>query len=230
MKKIVYILIIALLVSLVGSIIRCRSLSSDLQNYEHNLSVSRDSIRILTLKNGEQLVTIGSYILEKKDLQNYLDISKSEIKELEKKLGKISYISNIQSTTVFDSIYIKDTITVTPENIIKYNIAYSDEWLRINGRSIIEGNYASTYFDSITIRTPLTVGLTDDYRIWVKSSNPYINITNIEGAVVQGSRLNQKQKKFGLGISAGFGLQYGVQNKKIDCGPYVGIGFTYKLW
>ena len=86
MKKIVYILIIALLVSLVGSIIRCRSLSSDLQNYEHNLSVSRDSIRILTLKNGEQLVTIGSYILEKKDLQNYLDISKSAIKELEKKL------------------------------------------------------------------------------------------------------------------------------------------------
>lgn len=230
MKKFVYILIGALLICLVGSVVRCRNLSNNLQNYEHNLNVSRDSIRTLTLKNGEQLVTIGSYILEKKDLQKYLDISKSEIKELEKKLGKISYVSNIQSVTVFDSIYIKDTITITPENIIKYNIAHSDEWLRINGRSIIEGNYASTYFDSIAISTPLTVGLTDDYRIWVKSSNPYINITNIEGAVIQGSRLNQKQKRFGLGLSAGFGLQYGIQHKKIDYGPYIGIGFTYKLW
>jgi hypothetical protein len=230
MKKFVYILIGALLICLAGSAIRFKNLSNDLQNYEHNLNVSRDSIRTLILKNGEQLVTIGSYILEKKDLQKYLDISKSEIKELERKLGKISYISNIQSVTVFDSIYIKDTITVTPENIIKYNITYSDEWLRINGGGIIEGNYASTYFDSIAISTPLTVGLTDDYRIWVKSSNPYINITNIGGAVVQGSRLNQKQKRFGFGLSAGFGLQYGIQNKKIDYGPYVGIGITYKLW
>jgi hypothetical protein len=199
------------------------------QTSEHNLKVLRDSIQTLTLKSGEQVSTINSYILEKKELEQYLDISKSEIKELEKKIGKISYISNIKTVTKYDSIYITDTITIHQDNSLSFNINYYDDWLEFNGKTNIKDSIATTTIDKISIPVPLQVGITNDYKIWVKSKNPYLTITSLDGAVISGSRLNKKQKHFGIGVSAGYGIQYDLINKKIGTGPYIGIGINYNF-
>lgn len=228
-KKIILIAIWLLFMLCVFSYLHNKS--NKLEISEHNNMVLRDSLRTLTLKNGEQVSTINSYILKKNELQKYLDISKSEIKELEKKLeGNVAYVSNIKTITKYDSIYVTDTITIEKDNSICFNIDYYDDWLELNGKSRIKDSVATTTFDKIIVPVPLQVGLTDDYRIWVKSKNPYLSITSVEGAVVEGSKLNQKQKKFSLGLSVGLGAQYGLFNKKIDFGPYVGIGLGYRIW
>lgn len=203
--------------------------SSRLSISQHNLEVAQDSLRVVRLKNNDMMYTINSYILEKKELNKRLDIDNQTIRDLEKKLkSKVAYISNIKSDIIYDSIIIKDTV-VMENDMLSYNITYNDEWLLLKGKSSVKNNTATTVIDTISIPTPLQVGLTDNYQIWVKSKNPYLNITNIEGAVVRGSKLNQIQKRWSVGLQAGFGMQYGLINKRIDFGPHVGIGINYRL-
>lgn len=204
--------------------------SDQLSISQHNLAVSQDSLRSIQLKNNEHVYTINSYILKKNELEKYLDVNNQTIKELEKKLkSKVAYISNIKSNIIYDSIVVKDTINMI-DDMISYNIKYNDNWISLRGRSTIQDKIATTTIDTLSIPTPLQVGLTDNYQIWVKSKNPYLHITDIEGAVIQGSKLNQKQKKWGLGIQMGVGMQYGLMNKQIDFGPQIGIGINYKLF
>lgn len=227
MKKI-YTGISILIAALVCMICLNRCYSTKLETSEHNIKALRDSVQTLTLKNGEQASVISSYIIEKKELQNYLDISKAEVKELEKKIGKLSYVGDIKTVTQYDTIVITDIIE-TRDSMILYNIKYSDDWLTLDGIGNIEKNRSTITFNTIEVPVPLQVGLTDDYKIWVKSKNPYLNITSIDGAVVKNSRINRKQKRFGIGFNAGVGAQYDIIDKSFGIGPYVGVGISYNI-
>lgn len=208
-----------------------RHYSNELETSEHNLKVAMDSVATLTLKNGEQVSVINSYILEKKELEKYLDVSKTEIKELEKKVGKLSYLANLNGGVRRDSVTIHDTIPagMAIRDTLRYKIRYNDQWLKLSGNSVAYGNLVTTTFDEISVPVPLQVGLTNDYKIWVKSKNPYLYINNIEGAVIDGSRINKKQKKWGLGLQMGVGVHYGLIDKNLGVGPYVGVGISYNF-
>lgn len=193
---------------------------------DHNLKTLRDSVTTLQLKNGDYVSTINSYILEKEQLTEYLDISKKEIKDLEKKLGDLAYVSNIESNTIYKTVYTRDTVYITGDTTI-IGISYSDDWLTLGGRTTLYQQTSTTVFDSIYVPCPLRVGLTDDYRIWVEPKNPYMHITDIEGAVINGSKLHQKKKRWNVGVQVGFGAQYGIVHKTLDVGPYIGVGLSY---
>lgn len=203
---------------------------SDLGIARHNLMVARDSIATLTLKNGEQVKTINSYILEKNQLEEYLAVSKKELKELEKKVGKTAYITNIETKFVHDTITVTDTVFVdTDTGDSLFSIKYNDEWFGLDGCTRIHNNLATTTFSSIYVPVPLQVGITNDYRIWVKSKNPYLDITSIEGAVITGSKFYQKPKRFGIGLQVGFGTQYDLVKERFGLGPYIGLGLSYNF-
>lgn len=230
MKKFSLITIAILLGIILFIVHRYNTTADQLSISQHNLEVSQDSLRTFQLKNDEQVYTINSYILEKNELKKYLDVNNQTIKELEKKLkSKVAYISNIKSNIIYDSIIIKDTVNIV-DDIISYNIKYNDDWIYLRGKSSVRDRIATTTIDTLSIPTPLQVGLTDNYQIWVKSKNPHLHITDIEGAVIQGSKLNQKQKRWSLGMHVGVGMQYGLMNKQMDFGPQVGIGINYRLF
>ena len=229
MKKIYLIIIGILLAGIAGLLYMHNKDHDDLSIQKHNLETAMDSINILTLKNGDQVSTINSYILENEQLDKYLDINKKELSELEKKVGKTGYISNIKTVLKYDSIIVRDTITMIDDTII-HNIIYNDEWMHLFGKSIIYDKQSLTTIDSINIPAPLQVGITNDYKIWVKSKNPYIQVSSMEGAVIKNSRLYNKPKRWGIGIHGGLGVQYGLINKKVDVGPYVGVGISYNLF
>ena len=75
----------------------------------------------------------------------------------------------------------------------------------------------------------MKVGLTNDYTIFVESENPYLNITNIEGAVIDGSSIRPNKKKWNLSLHAGVGVHYGLFGQQVDVGPYVGAGISYNF-
>ena len=230
--------IIALLILLL--LLGLGKVSHDLKVARHNLDVSRDSIEVLELKNGDLVYEMSSYILEKKELEHYLDISKSEVKDLEKKLNsKLAYISNLESQIRYDTLISEDTSTVSGDTVY-INIGYKNDWINIDGFTALHNGWSTTQYNSITVPAPLRVGLTDNYNIWVESKNPYLVITDIEGAAIRGSSIYTKPKRWSLALHLGVGglVGYGLcippggavsSGIIMGGGMYFGLGASYKL-
>ena len=64
---------------------------------------------------------------------------------------------------------------------------------------------------------------TEDDCIYIKSDNPYVKYDHITGIQEQ----QKKPKHWNIGFQAGFGFQYGMLNKTIDVGPYLGVGISW---
>lgn len=232
MSKKSWIIIIAealLFIFILGTMIRCNN--DRISNLETNIVAYRDAIENVTLTNGELLASKQSLILSEQQAREELEISKSEIKELKKQLkSDLAYIAKLEAQVELkDTVWIKgDTVYVDGENTRKTFI-YSDNWFFLNasiyGTSI---NDSKMSVDKLTMPVPLTIGLTDDYRFWVKTDNPYVTFTNIEGAVIDNSAV-KKNKRFHHGIYVGFGFQYGLFGKQFDFGPQAGYCIMYSF-
>lgn len=201
--------------------------SNELDIANSNLRAATDSIEMYELKNGALVYEINSYILEKKQLEQYLDVSKKEVKDLEKKLGDaLSYISKVEGQVKYDTITMHDTV-VWIDDVAYADILYNDQWISIEGQTKIDKNQAQTTLNNIVVPVPLKVGLTDNYNIWVESENPYLTITELKGAVVKDSPIIQKPKRWGIGpyIGVGANFGYGIGNSSVP-GLQVGLGVS----
>ena len=205
--------------------------SRELNTSEQNLKAAQGELVETKLKNGDLLVSRDSYIATINDLEQIVDLNKKEIKELQRKLdSNIAYISKIESNTRIEYVeVIKDSIIYVNDNpndiITKFH--YADEWLSLNGVNNIQigenFNYTTT-INEINMKTPLTVGLTDDYQIFVTTPNPYVNFSDINGAVIDKSKLYPKKKRFSWGLQFGVGAMYDIIHNDVAVGPYGGIG------
>ena len=203
---------------------------------EQNLKAAQNELYEVKLKNGELVTVRDSYIATIDDLEILLDISKSEIKDLQRKLdSKVAYISKIESNTKIEYIeVVKDSIVYvnnSPSELIS-NFHYTDQWLKINGQNNIkigETFECNTILNEINVNTPLTVGLTNDYQIFVSSPNPYVHFNEIEGAVIDNSMFRPRKKRFSWGIQLGAGIMYDVWHKQIAVGPYTGVGVEFNF-
>lgn len=198
---------------------------------EQNLKAAQGELVEAKLKNGNLLVSRDSYIVTLNEMEQVLDITKKEVKELQRQLdSKVAYISQIESNVKIEFIeVVKDSIVYVnnnPNDIVA-NFHYTDEWININGVSNIklgeEIDYKTT-LNNIDINTPLTVGLTNDYQIFVTTPNPYVNFSDINGAVIDKSKLYPKKKRFSWGFQLGAGVMYDIIDKDVAVGPYGGLG------
>lgn len=206
-------------------------------NHTREIELAKQNILALTnqttelqLKNGELISKNESYILQLNELEEQFNISKQETKELKKQLGSsLAYISQLESNVYFDTIItIKDT-TIYVNDGIQSKFIFDNGWIDFKGLSIYNDNDINTNIYDLNVKVPLQVGLTNDYTIFVKSTNPYIHFTSIEGAVIDKSIIYPKKKRFNYGLQAGFGFNYGIINKQIDLGPYFGFGVEYNF-
>lgn len=53
--------------------------------------------------------------------------------------------------------------------------------------------------------------------------------TLIRDTIIITKTVDKQIKHFGFGITAGFSAIYGLNSKKFDCGPSVGVGIIYKF-
>lgn len=194
---------------------------------EQSLLAQKDEIDAVTLENGALLEDKHSSIIRERELCDELNMTKDQKKELERKLDdKIAYIAQLESNIKYDTVVtVKDSIIYKPDSSIVVKFKYDDKWLKFNGLSDIKKKQ-TTLFD-ITIPTPLKVGLTNDYKFFVVSDNPYLDITYINGNVVEGTNIYKKPKRWSLAIQGGFGIQYDIIDRKMGIGPYGGFGVSY---
>lgn len=202
-----------------------------LDTSDQNLLAFRGKLEQVELKNGELLASRDSYIATINDLEELLGIAKQEARDMQRQLNsKIAYIAKLEQNTKIEYIeVVKDSIIYVnngPQKVIA-SFNYNDTWLSFNGENEFnlgdKFDYKTTLYN-IQMNTPLTVGLTNDYKIFVKSDNPYVNFSSIEGAVIDNQALRPKKKRFGWGLQLGFGVTYDVIDKDVAVGPYGGLG------
>lgn len=201
---------------------------------EQNLKAAQTELKEVKLKNGELLAYRDSYIAKINDLENLLGISKKEIKELQKNLdSKIAYISNIESKIKIEYIEtVRDSIVYITKDSAESKFKYYDEWVALMGKNRFKFNEEFSYnttIESLEVAVPLNVGLTNDYQIFVKTPNPYIQFTTIDGAVIDKSILKPKKQRWSHGFHFGFGVQWGILNKSFDIGPQIGYSVHFNL-
>lgn len=207
---------------------------------ETNIEALTDSVHVYQLKNGELMYEKQGFILEKAELEKYLDISKKEVKDLEKKLGSaLATIAKLEGQVKIDTLVMKDSVVIKPDSTIDIFFDYNDRWLTLDGTTNYcpRDNFAITTMNCIRMQVPLKVGTSKDDKWFVTSENPYVQFTSIEGANIDKSKPKRHSigVNVGLGLGAGFGVcippSGGTVNSGIILGPvlYVGVGYTYKL-
>ena len=229
-KKTIVIMILEaiLFIGIIVGISHINNRNSDI--LEQNLQASKDRVAELVMENGSLLFEKSAYILKEKELYDQLNITKQEKKDIEKKLDdKIAYISMIEANIKTDTLEVHDTVTIIDSSAISIKFDYYDEWLQFKGGTYYKNGKSKTTIYNINVPVPLKVGLTDDFIIFVESENPYLNIIDIEGAVLDGSSLYENRPRFHAGIQAGVGVHYGLFGQKVDVGPYVGVGITWEF-
>lgn len=196
-----------------------------------NLIAYKTNLEEVELKNGELIAFRDSYILQINELEEQFNISKKEVKDLKRQLGSsLAYISMLESNINIDTVVtVKDSIIYIDKNEVEVRFSYSDDWLGFNGLTKMKDGYANTSIYNMNMRVPLEIGLMENYKLYVKTDNPYVELSNIEGAVIDKSILYPKQKRWSWGLQGGFGFMYDVINKDISMGFYIGIGGQYKL-
>ena len=204
----------------------------DIETYKNNIKSLTSEIDSFKLNNGELVYEKNCLILEKSELEQYLNTSKKEVKELEKKLdSKIKFIADMESHISVDTLVLHDSVYIDSSGNMSIFFDYSDKWLNLRGHST-QTTFDDFYttLDTMSLSTPLQVGLTDDYQIFVKSRCPYLHITDVQGATIEESKIREMKRRFGLGIYVGWGVQYGMFTRSFDTGPQLGVGFYYRLY
>jgi hypothetical protein len=196
-----------------------------IKDLERNVNAYQTEMVQIKDKNN-QLISINDvYQIKISDLENTINIKEKELKSIQKTLdAKIKYISQIESEVKLDTIIIENEV-VKDDSINIYNFNWKDDWVTILGSTRVTYDNTETTLYTLKFNTPLTVGLTDDYKIFAKSDNPYLYITSLEGAQLEPNIFNKKYE-FNWSLQIGFGLTYGLLNKALDLGPTMSWGFN----
>ena len=137
---------------------------------EQNLKAYKNQAKNLELENGELIRVRDSYILEIDQLQEEFNVSKREVKDLQKKLNSsLAYISKMESNIRIDTINnVKDSIIYidsTKTNIyFKYTFKYPFLYTGTFGSSLTTINLLALPFSSInfpSLQTNIGLALED---------------------------------------------------------------------
>lgn len=234
MSKKSWIILIAealMFIFLLGAVSRCSSNKINL--LEHNIGAYKSQIELVELDNKNLLVAKESLILSESEAREELEMTKSEVNELKRKLGSaVAQINKLQSQIELkDTVYMKgDTVYVDKKDNVTKQFSWNDDWTSINatifGKTIQDSQLS---IDRLKMNIPITFGVTDDYKVFATTPNPYVTFTDMSTATIYGSSVAPKKKRWNFSAHGGFGVHYGLFGKAIDVGPYVGAGVSYNF-
>lgn len=133
------------------------------------------------------------------------------------------------SSILFVKCNNKETITTQIKHVTdtivqrKTDSVFIDHYYKLPGR--IDTVFVFNNTDSILIK-----GYAKDTIVIEKFElQTIIHDTLIRDTVFITNTVDKQIKHFGFGVYTGFAAIYGLNSKKFDCGPSVGVGFIYKF-
>ena len=132
-----------------------------------------------------------------------------------------------QRDTVTTVITIRDTITqyqpkyITKEVIRKELVEVTDT-VTINDTTYIALPFERREYADSNYRAVVT-GFCPE----LESISVYPKTQIVTQTITQ--TIEKKPTRFGVGVQVGFGASYGLVGKKVDSGPYIGVGVSYNF-
>ncbi len=202
------VIIIILLLVCVGGIIFCIETKKKKDIYKNNIEALTDSLSSVKLENETLLYQKKMLILDKDDVEKMLGISNKKIKELEKKTKSDAiYIAELESSFKLDTIVLHDS-TYISQDTVYICFDKTDKWYAIFGNCEYYNGYSKTTINRLSIDVPLTLGITENNKIFANSDNPYVSFSSINAAALD-KNSNVKPKRWGIGPFIGVGVGYG---------------------
>jgi hypothetical protein len=228
---------LVLIISLLTNFKQC----SNIKIANQNITALSDTLKLTKNKVGEVVKSKTLLLMDITNLKNSNSDLTTEINKLTSKdkknlieIDKLNIVINMQKDSLekFKSgtpIVINDSTKVYPFN--KINAFRDLEWnVEVVGKQI---NSVSSTLLSDKVMLDLVINkkkIDNNIILSVSSSNPYVNITNIDGSIIDLKAYNslQKIKPFSVGLQLGYGLS--TNNGIVFISPYVGIGISYNLF
>lgn len=199
---------------------------------ERNIKALMDTVQVVELRNGNLMYEKQSLILEKSELQKYLDVSKVELSDLERKLNsQLAYINKLKAEIRIDTINCIDTLYRTPTGDLQIGFKYTDKFTEVNGKTTVHDyTSANTTIDNIKMDVPITLGVTEDYKFFATSDNPNVSFSDVNGAAIS-DRLKKKRWGFGPTIALGVygGYDFIQKTPSVGVGAMIGFSLHYDL-
>lgn len=185
-----------------------------------------DSISYYRDKNGVLHSKITAIEVDNIEKFKNLNIKNKEIKELQELIKKYK---NVQSATIFKTkteikeIFKTDTVVINDTLLPVYKSDFmlygGTDKLQVYGHIRMEKDSTALELHMIDRFKIITHKEKDRIILDISNENPY-SVTESQRAVIK----IPKQKRFGLGVNAGYGIS------KNGLSPYIGLGVNYNLF
>ena len=121
----------------------------------------------------------------------------------------------------------RDTITIVKPVPVKETVHDSILVPVVDTMCIRDTVYISLPMERKEYRDSDYVAVVTGYRPELES----ISVFPITKVVTQTITIHDKSKPkpWGVGVQVGFGGMYGISSRRVDYGPYIGIGFSYNV-
>lgn len=147
-------------------------------------------------------------------------------------------IEKVETIVKIDSIHIVDSVLVYPaENILSAKFNYNDKWCGINGVTNFDMTKSTATTDINTVSFPATfttdlIEKNNKLLFITKCNNPYVQINNIEGAVVSPEQSKLLKKRFSRpwGVMVGVGPSASVIDNTVKIYPALQLTVGYKIF
>ena len=218
-------LIVILFVWALISMQRCSMMKHNYDTVQNNIVALTDSIEYYECKTGELVAQKTMLIGEIKDLKEshskelnclYDDLNSMKRKNAQMAAQLKGFIDN----PVKDTIWKYDTIKFEKSLIQAFD--FSDKWRILSGNITLKDDTIGLNIKEDQVFFDYTIAI-EDGCIYIKSDNPYVKYDYVTAIQEQPKKPNH----WNIGFQAGFGFQYGMFNKTIDVGPYLGVGVSW---
>lgn len=211
------ILILIILFSLGINVTSIRSCSEQQRINENNIIAMTDSISYYKLKNGELVATKTILEGDLNTLKLANDSLYQTIKDMKlKDPTKIVYVTTETVLEKRDTVWMSDSI-ITPYEIRK-PFDFTNEYQSLTGSVWAKEKQLGLNIDKNIVYADYTVAF-EDNKVYIKSSNPYVQYTNVTGIQIPKPKEKIEFAVFGE-------AQYEFKYNKIA--PRVGADIQYK--
>lgn len=233
-KDIKNFLIVLFAILLLFAAINLSTTKKELERTKVELIESNDSIFEYKNKVGELYQAKETYIADINELKKVNEELYKEYKDLK---DHPIIVEKIKTVFKIDSIYVKDSLSSDIANDVHTaNFKYNDNWFNLSGATVfnIPNNTASTSIFNIEIPATFTTDVIEKSRqlyFLTKCDNPYIQINNIEGALISPEQSKVLKERFNRpwGVMVGVGPSVILQNNTVKIYPALHVTVGYKF-
>lgn len=208
-----------------------------------NITALTDTLKIERNKIGEMVKSKSLLIMDIKELKNTNSDLSNEINKLSSKdkrnlieINKLNFTIDMLKDSI-EVLQPDGTIVVINDSTKTYPFSKVNKFRDLQWDVTVTDkvnlpNIVTSTLKVDKIYADLVINKSKEKNnlvLSVSSSNPYVNVTNVQGSVIDLSAYNsyQKPKPFGIGLHAGYGL--GTNNGIVYLTPYIGVGISYNI-